>query len=182
MDIRASRRTPSSAAGYDYSLGYGPALGGPGRGGGRSSGSPGGHQRARRPFGTQAGAPVGFAEAVRRFYAQYAQFSGRASRSEYWWIMLYQLVVAATLSALTSTVGTSPGGEFAVLGFALALVAFAFGLANLVPGIAVTVRRLHDVDRSGWFYLLGLLPIVGGLVLLALMLLAPKPRGARFDR
>lgn len=69
-----------------------------------------------------------------------------------------------------------------MLGLLLALVAFAFGLVNLVPSLAVAVRRLHDVDLSGWFYLLGLVPLVGGLILLVLLVLSPKPGGARFDR
>lgn len=82
----------------------------------------------------------------------------------------------------SSAVGTSPGGEPAVLGLLLALVAFAFGLVNFVPGLAVTVRRLHDVDLSGWFYLLGRIPFVGGFILLVFLVLSPKPGGARFDR
>lgn len=179
MSTRDPRRTPSSAVGYDYSQGFGPDTGGFRSGG---YGHPGAYQRPPQRFGSQPGVPVGFAEAVRRFYAQYAQFSGRASRSEYWWVMLYQLGVGLTLSALTSAVETSAGGEPAVLGLLLALVAFAFGLVNLVPSLAVAVRRLHDVDLSGWFYLLGLVPLVGGLILLVLLLLPPKPGGARFDR
>lgn len=53
---------------------------------------------------------------------------------------------------------------------------------NLVPGFAVTFRRLHDVDLSGWFYLLALIPFVGGLILLVLFLLPARPGGARLDR
>ncbi|MFI7481400.1 DUF805 domain-containing protein [Kocuria sp. M1R5S2] len=172
------RRTPSSGVGHDYSQGFGPATGTPGRG----FGNPGPYQRAPRPLGSQAGVPVGFAGAVRRFYARYAQFSGRASRSEYWWVALYTAGVAVVLSILSSVVGTSPTGETNALGLLLSLLMFAFGLVNLLPGIAVTVRRLHDVDLSGWFYLLGLVPLIGGLVLLVLLVLAPKPGGARFDR
>lgn len=179
MSTRDPRRTPASTVGYDYSQGFGPDTGVHGRSG---YGHPAPYQRAPHRFGSQPGVPVGFAEAVRRFYAHYAQFSGRASRSEYWWVVLYQLGVGMTLSVLTSAVGTSPGGEPAALGLVLALVAFAFGLVNLVPGLAVTVRRLHDVDLSGWCYLLGLVPLVGGLILLVLLVLSPKPGGARFDR
>lgn len=179
MSMRGLRRAPSSAVGYDYSQGFGPDTGGSRSGG---YGRPGAYQRPLQRFGSQPGTPVGLVEAVRRFYAQYAQFSGRASRSEYWWVMLYQLGVGLALGVLTSAVETSAGGEPAVLGLLLALAAFAFGLVNLVPGLAVTVRRLHDVDLSGWFYLLGLIPLVGGFIVLVLLVLSPKPGGARFDR
>lgn len=95
MSTRDPRRAPSSAVGYDYSQGFGPDTGGFRSGG---CGHPGAYQRPPQRFGSQPGVPVGFAEAVRRFYAQYAQFSGRASRSEYWWVMLYQLGVGLALS------------------------------------------------------------------------------------
>lgn len=88
--------------------------------------------------------------------------------------VLYHLGVGLPLSDLTSAVGTSPRGEAATLGLLFALLAFAFGLVNFVPGLAVTVRCLHDVDLSGWCYLLVLIPFVGGFILLVLLLLSPN--------
>lgn len=80
---------------------------------------------------------------------KYATFGGRAARSEFWWFTLFTLVTSLVLQAL--------GGE--VLGG-------IFALAVLLPGIGVAVRRLHDVERSGWWYLLVLIPLIGALILI----------------
>lgn len=86
----------------------------------------------------------------------YANFSGRARRAEYWWFALANLVVYVALSLIIG--GVSEG-----LGSLLSLVYY---LGVLVPSIAVSVRRLHDVGKSGWFLLLALIPIVGAIVLI----------------
>ncbi|MGI3210711.1 DUF805 domain-containing protein [Roseovarius tibetensis] len=78
----------------------------------------------------------------------YVNFQGRAQRSEFWWFALFVFVVSMLLSAF---------GD---------VLAGVFGLAVLLPGIAVAVRRLHDVDRSGWWYLLVLIPVLGSLILI----------------
>jgi uncharacterized membrane protein YhaH (DUF805 family) len=87
---------------------------------------------------------------------RYAQFTGRAGRAEYWWFFLANLILFAILGVLSraSTI-------FEIL---YAVVA----LALLVPSIAVGIRRLHDTGRSGWWILIGLVPIVGFIVLLVL--------------
>lgn len=86
----------------------------------------------------------------------YANFSGRARRAEYWWFALANLVVYVALSLIIG--GVSEG-----LGSLLSLVYY---LGVLVPSIAVSVRRLHDVGKSGWFLLLALIPIVGAIILI----------------
>lgn len=86
----------------------------------------------------------------------YANFSGRARRAEYWWFVLANLVVYIALSLIIG--GVSEG-----LGSLLSLVYY---LGVLVPSIAVSVRRLHDVGKSGWFLLLALIPIVGAIILI----------------
>lgn len=131
-------------------------------------------------------------QAVTRFFRKYATFSGRASRSEYWWATLFLVLVALVIwipgvivGVMTGTPGTdaygrattTPGPLFAVF----AVIGILFWLAVLIPGIAVTVRRLHDANLSGWFYLLGLIPSVGGLIVLILTVLPSNPLGARFD-
>ena len=181
MSTRSTRKTPASAVGYDYSEGFGPDLGVASRSGGGYS-RPGAYERAPQHFGSQPGVPVGFVDAVRHFYAKYTQFSGRASRSEYWWATLYVVGVAVLLELLVVSIGTSPTGEHNVLGVVISLLMLAFWAGNLVPAVAVSVRRLHDVNLSGWFYLLSLVPLVGGLVLLVLMVLPGRPHGSRFDR
>lgn len=149
------------------------------------------------PAGAPAGDPrvapahgVGLGQALRRFYSRYALFRGRASRSEYWWVQLALGFVLVVLLVLLETVGTVPGsttpanpsGEPTTAGVAIALLLLPFVLAHAVPSMALAVRRLHDANLSGWFYLLSLIPFVGGLVILVLTLLPSKPEGARFDR
>ena len=90
---------------------------------------------------------------------KYTLFTGRARRSEYWYFVLGNLVLAVVLGivdgVLRKLIGVGPLGMI-------------YGLAVLVPGIAVSIRRLHDTDRSGWWLLLGLVPLVG-LVLIVFL-------------
>ncbi|BCW62017.1 DUF805 domain-containing protein [Paenarthrobacter sp. MSM-2-10-13] len=132
------------------------------------------------------GAPIG--AAVKRFFKKYTAFSGRASRSEYWWVALALGVVGFVLQLLTGILGaagsttTSSGtvpGPGAVVGIILISV---FYLAVLIPSIALLVRRLHDGNFSGWLALLGLIPFVGGLAILVFALLPSNPAGQRFDQ
>ena len=92
----------------------------------------------------------------------YAGFSGRARRKEYWMFFLFNMLflIAAMIidNVLGTTVGRLPYGLFY----------FLYALAVLLPGLAVAVRRLHDVGKSGWFMLIGLIPIVGAIWLLVL--------------
>ncbi len=129
---------------------------------------------------------AGIGDAVKRFFKKYATFSGRASRSEYWWWMLVNAVVITILSIWTITMAVGSidpvTGELTGSGFMLpyALVGL-WGLATLVPSLALTVRRLHDGGFNGWMILLGLIPGVGGLIILIFALMPSKPEGARFD-
>lgn len=132
------------------------------------------------------GAP--FPAAVQRFFKKYATFTGRASRSEYWWWTLVAVIVSVVLNiimvvggaagAKLGPNGTSTPGPGMMIGLILAAIWF---LAVLVPSLAVTVRRLHDANFSGWMILLGLIPFVGGIVLLVFTVMEPKPEGQRFD-
>lgn len=139
-----------------------------------------------------------FVEAVRRFFRKYAVFTGRASRSEFWWAMLFQWIVGTIVGLILSVV---------VIGVAVSIVVGAdrpdsvetvltatvwstaimivgtviVTLPLLVPSIAVTVRRLHDTNRSGWLYLISLIP-GGGYVVFVLAALETDPAGRRFDQ
>jgi uncharacterized membrane protein YhaH (DUF805 family) len=109
---------------------------------------------------------MNFVEAVKSGYANYVNFSGRSQRSAYWWWMLFQIVVALVIALLEGGGSFSRGAgsmEFAVVG---GLFSTIWSLANIVPGIAVSVRRLHDLDKSGWWLLIGLIPLVGAIILL----------------
>ena len=133
------------------------------------------------------GASLG--DAVRRFFGKYATFTGRASRSEYWWWALVAFVVISVLEILAfvtggpatiSADGTSvegPGAGYIIF----SIILLIWSLATLVPSIALLVRRLHDGNFSGFFAFLALVPFVGGIIILVLALLPSKPEGARFD-
>ena len=96
---------------------------------------------------------MGMKEAVRSVLIEnYANFNGRASRSEYWYFVLAYLIVYVIFFALASAVPV------------LGLLGIAF-LGLIIPAIAVGVRRLHDLDKSGWWYLLGLVPLLGLILL-----------------
>jgi uncharacterized membrane protein YhaH (DUF805 family) len=89
-----------------------------------------------------------FEESIRTCFSKYATFEGRASRSELWWFILFILLVSAACGVVSDKLSA------------------VFSIATLVPAIAVTTRRLHDVDKSGWMQLIGLIPIVGWIVII----------------
>lgn len=90
---------------------------------------------------------------------QYAVFSGRARRKEYWMFVLFNLIVSFIIGIVTGIIGVATGSD-------LSIVSFLYGAAVMLPSIAVGVRRLHDIDRSGWWLLLSFIPILGWIVLL----------------
>jgi uncharacterized membrane protein YhaH (DUF805 family) len=105
---------------------------------------------------------MSFADAVRTCLGKYADFSGRARRSEFWWFFLFTSLVSVVTSVVDSVIGTDYGG--AANGGILNTLA---SLALLLPGLAVGARRLHDTGRSGWWQLLWFVICVGWLFLLA---------------
>ena len=128
------------------------------------------------------GAPL--PAAVKRFFTKYATFSGRASRSEYWWWFLVSTLVGIVLNIIVQsgvryTAYGSTAGPGTIIGGILAVI---FLLATLVPSLALCVRRLHDSNRSGWMVLLGLIPFAGAIILLVFTLLGPDPRGQQYDQ
>jgi uncharacterized membrane protein YhaH (DUF805 family) len=107
---------------------------------------------------------------------QYVDFSGRARRREYWMFVLINVVIVIVLSLVDTLLGTGgframSGGASFYAANSLGLLSGLYTLAVLLPSIAVTVRRLHDTDRSGWWILLGFIPIIGGIVLLVFYVL-----------
>ncbi len=110
-------------------------------------------------------------QAVGRFFRKYATFSGRASRSEFWWVQLFMAAVFLAYAFLNSVVG-----DVAVTAYVL------FLFACIVPGLSLTTRRLHDVNLHGGLTALVLVPYVGVLVVAVLALLPSSARGFRFDK
>lgn len=102
---------------------------------------------------------MGFTQSVRTVLTKYVVFSGRARRSEYWWFVLFSIIVGIVAGLVDRALGSSPAdGTGVVAGLA--------SLALLLPSLAVQVRRLHDTGRSGWWVLLNLLVVIGQIVLL----------------
>ncbi len=93
----------------------------------------------------------------------YANFNGRARRAEYWYFTLVNVLIILPFYIIGFVGAASDSSAIAMLGFAVYGIA-ALGL--LVPGLAVAVRRLHDLNKSGWYYFIALIPIIGGIILL----------------
>jgi uncharacterized membrane protein YhaH (DUF805 family) len=85
---------------------------------------------------------------------RYAKFDGRAGRAEFWWFVLAQVIVYVALAIL--------GGIADVF----TILYFLYAIGTFIPSLAVAVRRLHDTDKSGWFILLGLIPLIGFIILI----------------
>lgn len=95
-------------------------------------------------------------------WQQYADFSGRARRKEYWMFVLFNAIVAFVISFILGLIVGLTGIT------ALAYLSYIYTLAVLIPSLAVCVRRLHDVGKSGWMYLICLIPVVGWIWLIVL--------------
>ncbi len=89
-----------------------------------------------------------FQDAIKTCFSKYADFKGRALRSEYWWFWLFTVLVSVGLSMISETLGG------------------LFYLGVLLPLLAAAARRLHDTDRTGWWLLIGFIPLIGALVLI----------------
>ena len=92
--------------------------------------------------------PISIVEATKLFFVRYVDFKGRSRRSEYWWASLVIGIVGALLSSI------------------IPQLSGLWNLAILVPSIAVSVRRLHDIGKSGWWYLINLIPLVGQIIMI----------------
>jgi uncharacterized membrane protein YhaH (DUF805 family) len=100
---------------------------------------------------------------------QYAVFKGRARRKEYWFFILFNLIASLVLTVVDYMTGSLDPE------LGMGLLSGLYSLAVLIPSLAVTVRRLHDTDHTGWWLLIGLIPLLGAIVLLIFMLQDSKP-------
>jgi uncharacterized membrane protein YhaH (DUF805 family) len=135
------------------------------------------------------GAPI--TAAFTRFWRKYGVFSGRASRSEFWWWILVAFVVDIVLQIISSATGHTTASATRTshsffIGFndsgPAGIILGLWSLATIIPLLALGARRLHDANISGWFMLFVILPFVGEIVILILALQSSKPAGQRFDR
>ena len=137
---------------------------------------PGGYQQSGgygggyRPTSYLQGAPVGFADAVRGAFTNLVTLRGRASRSAFWWFQLLAVIAYAVVSIISdySTVG----------GIILDVI---IGVPMLIANIALAVRRLHDSDHTGWWWWIGLVPLVGWIVAIVFYLLPGTPGPNRYS-
>ena len=105
---------------------------------------------------------------------KYAVFNGRARRKEYWFFFLFSIIITIVLSIIDVAAGSLDAKT------GLGLFTGIYTLAILIPSLAVSVRRLHDTDRSGWWLLISLIPIIGGLVILVFVVLDSDPAENRY--
>lgn len=106
----------------------------------------------------------------REVLRKYSIFTGRSRRKEYWYYFIVNVLIAIGLSIIGSILKSLLGTD--VIGNAMGII---FTLALLVPGTAVTIRRLHDTGRSGWWILISLIPFVGAIILLVLLAADSQP-------
>ena len=99
---------------------------------------------------------MSFTEAVASVYRNYAKFDGRATRPEYWWFVLFSILFTVAVYAVGMILyaATRSTAAFGLIG----IVVVVFLIVSFVPSIAVGVRRLHDTDRSGWWFLISFIP------------------------
>jgi uncharacterized membrane protein YhaH (DUF805 family) len=144
-----------------------------GQPGGSPYGAPGGYAPQGYPppqRGYLQGGPVDFQSAIRLQIENVTNFEGRASLSAYWWYALALAIVDVVLFTFSIAIGS------AALSLLVDLVLFVVGLSALSVG----ARRLHDTDKSGWLLLLGLIPLIGGIIVLVLLVLPGTPSQNRF--
>ena len=106
-------------------------------------------------------------------WRKFADFSGRARRKEYWMFLLFNVIVGIILNSIDLVGGLYIAGAFGILNT-------IYVLASLIPVLAVSVRRLHDTGRSGWWLLISLIPFLGTVVILYFFLLEGDPASNRF--
>ncbi|WP_055489991.1 DUF805 domain-containing protein [Streptomyces sp. TP-A0356] len=93
---------------------------------------------------------------------KYAVFNGRARRQEYWMFFLFNLIISIVLTVIDSAMDSN-------------ILSILYGVAVLLPSIGVTVRRLHDTGKSGWWIFISLIPLVGAIVLIVFLATEGKP-------
>ena len=108
---------------------------------------------------------MGFSEALKSFWSNYRNFKGRARRSEYWFIQLFLVLTNLSAAVIDLALMNGDVDRFIANGGG-GIIGLIWILATIVPALAVLVRRLHDTGRSGWWALIGFVPVAGAIALL----------------
>jgi uncharacterized membrane protein YhaH (DUF805 family) len=162
--------------GYPPQGGYAQQGGYPPQGGGYTAypQQQGGYAPAGAPRGYLQGGPVGFIDAIKLAFQNIFEYNGRASRSSYWWFALAELIgwVGILILAVIFAAVHAP-----IISILLYLAA---GIASFLVSLALTIRRLHDQDKSGFWYFIAFVPFIGGIWLLVLTVMEGTPGPNRF--
>lgn len=124
---------------------------------------------------------VTFPEAIQLFFSRYVDFQGRSRRSEYWWVALFNIIVFGVGTVLAMVLGgvNFETGEMGPVGYVFIGLLGLYALGIIIPSIALFVRRLHDINQTGWIYLglfvLGFVPLIGLLASIAQIVIACIP-------
>lgn len=105
---------------------------------------------------------MNFQEAIQVCFQKYTDFNGRAKRPEFWWFALFCFLVSLILGVISNS------------------LSMIFSLATIIPSLAVGSRRLHDTNKSGWFQLIWLIPIIGWIVMIYLLVQEGNPEANQF--
>ncbi|MBC1937223.1 DUF805 domain-containing protein [Listeria grandensis] len=127
---------------------------------------------------------MGFLEAYKSFWKNYVNFTGRSTRSAYWYAILWNAIIISIFYVLmlvfivftVATSATNASGDLVFLMTSgstlfILILLFLYELATFIPMLALSIRRLHDSNKSGWFILLGLIPFVGSIIMIIFMCL-----------
>lgn len=107
---------------------------------------------------------LGFGQAIKLFFQNFTNFSGRSRRSEYWWVCLFNMIVST------------------IIGLILPDISWIWTVVMFVPTLALCLRRLHDIGKSGWWYLLVFVPLVGGIIMVIWFCKDSDPQPNRWGR
>lgn len=110
-----------------------------------------------------------FGQSIATCFSKYCNFSGRASRSEYWWWILFTVIIGSLFgipSGIQAVHGTSSG---------LPIISYIVGAILFLPSLGVLIRRLHDTGKSGWWWLISFVPVVGSIVIIIFCLMPSQP-------
>jgi uncharacterized membrane protein YhaH (DUF805 family) len=147
--------------------------------------TPGHHAASGRVVPTRSylhGDPVGFGEAIRYGLRNWLVYRGRASRSAYWWFTLFIVIAESVFDLIGTGLAAAPASRATTVLLAIAALIGAVAVIYLdLAGLALLVRRIHDIGRTGWWALVGLVPIAGAIILLVFTLSEGTPGPTRYD-